>query len=53
MTRMTWKEFKNAVEAHGVKDDDELSFINWNAQSTPHPESLTRLRAATQSWCVG
>lgn len=25
---MTWKEFKEAVEAQGVKDDTEISYID-------------------------
>lgn len=25
---MTWKEFKELVEEHGVDDSDELDFIN-------------------------
>ena len=26
----TWKEFKEAVEAEGVKDDHKLLFIDWD-----------------------
>jgi hypothetical protein len=25
---MTWKEFKAAVEAEGVKDDDKIAYID-------------------------
>lgn len=25
---MTWKEFKEAVETQGVKDDDEISYLD-------------------------
>lgn len=28
---MTWKDFKDAVEALNVKDDDELWFIDWHS----------------------
>lgn len=27
---MTWKEFKDAVEAQGVKDEDGIEFIDWS-----------------------
>lgn len=27
---MTWGEFKEAVEAQGVKDDHEISYVDWS-----------------------
>lgn len=27
---MTWGEFKRQVQAAGVQDDDEVSYIDWN-----------------------
>jgi hypothetical protein len=27
---MTWAEFKKAVETLGVRDDEEMWFIDWN-----------------------
>lgn len=34
---MTWKEFKEAVEAQGVKDEDEIWYID---VSEMHPEDF-------------
>jgi hypothetical protein len=27
---MTWREFKEAAESQGIRDDDEIMFIDWN-----------------------
>ena len=32
---MTWKEFKSKVEALGVRDEDELWFIDWASLYEP------------------
>lgn len=32
---MTWAEFKRAVEACGVKDEDTLWFIDWHTGDEP------------------
>ena len=32
---MTWQEFKAAVDALGVKDTDEMWFIDWSGGDSP------------------
>jgi hypothetical protein len=32
---LTWKLFKEVVEAQGVKDDDKLDFIDISADGSP------------------
>jgi hypothetical protein len=32
---MTWKQFKDAVEQRGVKDDDEMEYIDWGSEQAP------------------
>ena len=34
---MTWGEFKRAVEAQGLKDDDEVAFIDFSQDVPARP----------------
>jgi len=38
---MTWHEFKEAVEIRGVKDEDEITLVNWRPPREPYPERIT------------
>ena len=32
---MTWKEFKDAVENQGMKDDTKIEYIDWDGYEPP------------------
>jgi len=44
---MTWKQFKDAVEAQGLKDDDELWYIDWHGDD---PVTVESEQGATKKW---
>ena len=44
---MTWKEVKEFIEQHGVKDDDEISWIDFVGNQ------LAYARLTPSGWEVG
>lgn len=53
MATMTWGEFKAAVEAKGVHDEDKIDFIDWHADELVHDVSVTReVIGDWRSFCV-
>ena len=45
---MTWLEFKTAVEAAGVRDEDEIKYIDWGTRGPP---TATR-ENADDDWAI-
>ena len=47
---MTWKEFKEAVEAQEVKDEDELWYID--AHKLGRPDPGIEVGATDDGWAI-
>ena len=46
MSDMTWKQFKEFVESRGVKDDDEIFYID----TYPEPGNKIRAEKDRDGW---
>jgi hypothetical protein len=49
---MTWKEFKEAVEREGVKDDDIIGYIDVNLSTTRGVSIRFTKKETPRRFCV-